>query len=53
MFRSLWQHRHFVVSSIRGHLKGHFVRSRLGALNIAQTDWSCRLFKERFDPIGE
>ncbi|ESX10606.1 MULTISPECIES: ABC transporter permease [unclassified Mesorhizobium] len=32
MFRSLWQYRHFIVSSIRGDLKGRFVRSRLGGL---------------------
>jgi len=32
MFRSLWQYRHFIISSIRGDLKGRFVRSRLGGL---------------------
>ncbi|RWE04182.1 ABC transporter permease [Mesorhizobium sp.] len=32
MFRSLWQYRHFILSSIRGELKGRFVRSRLGGL---------------------
>ncbi|KUM23408.1 ABC transporter [Mesorhizobium loti] len=32
MFRSLWQYRHFILSSIRGDLKGRFVRSRLGGL---------------------
>ncbi|TPM49925.1 ABC transporter permease [Mesorhizobium sp. B2-2-3] len=32
MFRSLWQYRHFIMSSIRGDLKGRFVRSRLGGL---------------------
>ncbi|TPK82011.1 ABC transporter permease [Mesorhizobium sp. B2-4-17] len=32
MFQSLWQYRHFIVSSIRGDLKGRFVRSRLGGL---------------------
>ncbi|RWA87151.1 ABC transporter permease [Mesorhizobium sp.] len=32
MFRSLWQYRHFIMSSIRGELRGRFARSRLGAL---------------------
>ncbi|RWC92550.1 MAG: ABC transporter permease [Mesorhizobium sp.] len=32
MFRSLWQYRHFIISSIRGDLRGRFVRSRLGGL---------------------
>lgn len=32
MFGSLWQYRHFIISSIRGDLKGRFVRSRLGGL---------------------
>lgn len=30
MFRSLWHYRHFVLSSIRGELKGRFARSYLG-----------------------
>ncbi|AEH87085.1 ABC transporter permease [Mesorhizobium opportunistum] len=32
MFRSLWQYRNFIISSVRGDLKGRFVRSRLGGL---------------------
>lgn len=32
MFRSLWQYRHFIISSIKGDLRGRFVRSRLGGL---------------------
>lgn len=32
MFRSLWQYRHFVLSSIRNELKSRFARSKLGGL---------------------
>ena len=32
MFRSLWQYRHFVISSIRNELKSRFARSKLGGL---------------------
>lgn len=32
MLRSLWQYRYFVLSSIRGELKGRFARSYLGGL---------------------
>ncbi len=32
MFRSLWQYRHFVLSSIRNELISRFVRSKLGGL---------------------
>ncbi|TCR03929.1 ABC transporter permease [Neorhizobium sp. JUb45] len=31
MLRSLWQYRYFILSSIRGELKGRFARSYLGA----------------------
>lgn len=30
MLRSLWQYRYFIISSIRGELKGRFARSYLG-----------------------
>ncbi len=32
MFRSLWQYRHFVISSIRNELKSRFARSKLGGM---------------------
>jgi len=32
MFRSLWQYRHFVLSSIRNELVSRFARSKLGGL---------------------
>ncbi len=32
IFRSLWQYRHFVLSSIRNELKSRFARSKLGGL---------------------
>jgi len=32
MLLALWRYRHFMLSSIRGELKGRFARSRLGAL---------------------
>jgi len=32
MLHSLWQYRHFILSVIRGELKGRFARSQLGAL---------------------
>lgn len=32
MLLALWHYRHFILSSIRGELKGRFARSRLGAL---------------------
>jgi len=32
MFSSLWQYRHFVISSIKNELKSRFARSKLGGL---------------------
>jgi len=32
MLRSLWQYRHFVISSIKNELKSRFARSKLGGL---------------------
>lgn len=32
MFQGLWRYRYFILSSIRGELKGRFVRSRLGGI---------------------
>ena len=32
MLRSLWNYRYFILSSIKGDLRGRFVRSNLGAL---------------------
>jgi lipopolysaccharide transport system permease protein len=32
MLSSLWRYRHFILSAIRGDIKGRFARSRLGAL---------------------
>lgn len=32
MIKAIWEYRHFILSAIRGELKGRFARSRLGAL---------------------